>query len=745
LRALRTIRPRHNQLCTLGFSVHLDKIWRMRGDSRAKPYKKPDKRKRDSLMIETKYDGLYIEGQRTSVYSGELHYWRLDPSKWEEILDKVKGMGFDRVTMYIPWEIHEVNKGNFDFGDIEPSKDLDKFLTLCEQKQLKVLVRPGPQINSELTWFGYPRRILENPRIQAKSAQNTKAVLTQVPRPIPALSYASEEFFEETAVWYDVVCRILGKHKAPRGCIIAVQVDNELGYFFHINSYMCDYSEASIKKYREFLKQKYESAEKLNALYHSNYESFEAIEPPRRFDGTRKEDLLYYVDWIEYRERYLINSLGRLARMLKERGLEGVPVFHNYPHPLGPGGSRGVATIPFNLPELEKELDFVGFDIYSRKELYDHVKTIISYVVACSRYPFIPEFIAGVWPWYVKPGRLDDEEFVTKAALMHGIKGFSRYMIVERNKWMGSPITRDGAIREERYRFFKRLNAVLREYDFADYRKTAQIALICNRDYDRLEAASVLISFPGDFLEPVLGFSEYPDYTTVSESNFGFDDPIQLTKTEWFDAHYKALSQQGYTFSLVDSYLDINRLKEYKALVLASFEYMSTALQENLVQFSRDGGSVILGPKIPNLNEHFSQENVLEKNLVNVKKVPITMGGKTKGFRYEIGRGKIIHLPQLDKEDHAGLLDSLLQSEIDKLGKNDPRIDITAHRNMKDRDRSLVFVANPTSAAISAEIKLLSAPSSVKEIWEDKPVKVLGPKIVDELPAYSIKMYECRG
>ena len=66
-----------------------------------------------------------------------------------EILDKVKGMGFEVVTTYIPWEIHEVKKGVFDFGEREPSKDIDKFLTICEEKGLKVLARPGPQINSD--------------------------------------------------------------------------------------------------------------------------------------------------------------------------------------------------------------------------------------------------------------------------------------------------------------------------------------------------------------------------------------------------------------------------------------------------------------------------------------------------------------------------------------------------------------------------------------------------------------------
>lgn len=230
-------------------------------------------------------------------------------------------------------------------------------------------------------------------------------MLTQVPRPIPALSYTSEEFFDETAKWYDAICAILRKHKAPKGCIIAAQVDNEMGYFFHINSYMADYSKSSIKKYQEFLKTKYQTVKNLNKLYVTSYKSIEEIDPPRRFEGKKKEDLLYYTDWIEYRELYLIDSLNRLTQMLRARGLRDIPIFHNYPHPLGPGGSVGATKTPFNLPELEKKLDFVGFDIYSRKELYDHVKTIVSYVVGCSRFPFIPEFIAGVWPWYYRTGR----------------------------------------------------------------------------------------------------------------------------------------------------------------------------------------------------------------------------------------------------------------------------------------------------------------------------------------------------
>jgi len=695
-------------------------------------------------MIEPKHDGLYVGEERISVYSGAVHYWRLDRDKWENILEEVKGMGFAAITSYIPWEVHEVEKCVFDFGKIDPRKDIDGFLTLVEKKGLKALVRPGPQINSELTWFGYPRRILEDPEIQAKSAQNTKAVLTQVPRPIPALSYTSEKFFEETTKWYDAICAILRKHIAPKGCIIAVQVDNEMGYFFHINPYMVDYSKSSIKKYQEFLKEKYRTIENLNKLYHTSYKSFENVDPSRRFEGENKEDLLYYTDWIEYRELYLIDSLDRLTHLLRSRGLRDIPIFHNYPHPLGPGGSVGATKTPFNLPELEKKLDFVGFDIYSRKELYDHVKTIISYVVGCSRFPFIPEFIAGVWPWYFKPGGLEDEEFVTKAALMHGIKGFSRYMIVERNKWMGSPVMRDGRIREDNYNFYKHINEILRRCDFSDFNKKSDVMLVCNRDYDRLEAAATLLSFPGDFLEPILGFSEYPNFTTVSENSFGFDDPIQLAKTDWFDGYYRGLTEQGYSFTIGDTSLSLEKLKDYKVLALASFEYMDSKVQNNLLEFAREGGIVILGPKIPSLNAQFQKEDILKKNLSSKKMVKITLNGKTAGFRYETGNGSIIHLLELDKKKIGKTLDVILKNEsVLKLEKNNPRADVTLHRNVKDAKHAIIFVANPTSQSIQAEVKLEMVLGSAKEIWKNRRVEIKNEKLVDKLPPYTIMMYEC--
>jgi len=216
-----------------------------------------------------------INGEQRNLYGGAVHYWRLDRNKWDSILESVKSMGFNMISIYIPWEIHEVSKGEFDFSG---NKDIDAFLTLCESKGFAIVVRPGPQINSELTWFGYPKRILENERLQARNAKGARTVLTQVPKPIPALNYAEDEFFDETALWYDAICEILARHAHPKGGIVAAQVDNEMAYFFCINAYAADFSDASLRNYRAFLSSKYGSLETINEAHGTTAATMAAVE-----------------------------------------------------------------------------------------------------------------------------------------------------------------------------------------------------------------------------------------------------------------------------------------------------------------------------------------------------------------------------------------------------------------------------------------------------------------------------------
>ncbi|MDR2975516.1 MAG: beta-galactosidase [Propionibacteriaceae bacterium] len=673
---------------------------------------------------------LELHDEPTSLYAGAMHYWRVERDLWEPILDQVVAMGFTAVSVYIPWEIHEIEPGRFDFGQIDPRKDIDAFLTLIEAKGLRVVVRPGPQINSELTGFGYPRRLLNNSRLHARSAKGSRYVLTQVPAAIPGLSYACQEFFDETALWFDAICPILVKHAYPHGGLVAAQVDNEMAYFFGVNAYCSDYHPESLAWYREFVMAKYGDLVSVNEVYGTRWTQVDEIDPPRRFDAKEYAQIPYYADWAEYREHYLVKSIGKLAAMMRERGLGSVLLFHNYPHPLGPGGAASGFTAPFNLTALEGEVDFVGFDIYSRKELYSHVKTVTSYVVGTSRFPYIPEFIAGVWPWYLNPGDSSDEEFVTKAALMNGIRGFSRYMLVERDMWFDSPIRRDGRPREEKTTMLAKVNAMLTSKGLASMRRHDPVLLLANREYDRLEAASVLVSLPGDFLETPSGFSEYANALSVSEDALGLDQPVQLAKTEWFSGCVTTLQAAHIGYLLSDTDLALDRLSGSPIVVVSTFEYLSETVQRKLVEYAGGGGRLVIGPKAPQLGATMKPCTVLADALAGAQAATVGAGS--------------IQLAH-DQEELDTVLRALC-AEIDSVAAcaSDARLDVVTHVDDEDPDHYAVWVANPTGEPIDATIDLGLKPGEVADLWSGASLVADDRSLAVAMEPYTINVYNMR-
>lgn len=534
------------------------------------------------------------------IFSGSMHYWRLERGLWSDILDTVKKMGFDTVCTYVPWSVHEIERGIFDFGTVNPDHDLDAFLTMCHEKGLRVLIRPGPHVNSELNLFGFPKRIIKDPEIQSRTADGTVVIFPSPPRMFPVPSYASKKLYREVAIYFDAVCPIIVKH-IQTGCVRAVQVDNEMSFFLRTQPYDQDYSDDSIALYRTYLNEKYLHIDSVNRAYGTRHTAFNDIYPPVDFLAENKEDIPYYMDWMEYKEYYILYGLSTIKAMLRERGIT-VPLYHNFP---------GICTKPpFNLIAAEQIVDFVGFDIYYYKEEYDTVKRCIQYLNACSRKPFVPEFSSGfvALPVPIKPIMFEDMRFTTMCAIMHGIKGMNFYMLVERERWVGSPIDRFGNIRKNKFNFYKELNEFLKRIDYQSYSKVNDICLLTNRDYGRLELASSLIT-------PLPTLRNVKPETYVSEDDVGFSDVIQLENERLWDVFYYSLAAMRYSYTFGDTEMSAKQLSGFKIIVVPTFEFMKKRTQQKLVDYAMDGGTLVVGPRIPRLDETMQPCNALAQYL----------------------------------------------------------------------------------------------------------------------------------
>ncbi len=98
-------------------------------------------------------DEFYVDGQPTKLISGAIHYFRLPPDQWQDSLYNLKALGANTVETYLPWNLHEPQKGYYDF---EGNKDVGAFIELAGQLGLMVILRPSVYICAEWEFGGLP-------------------------------------------------------------------------------------------------------------------------------------------------------------------------------------------------------------------------------------------------------------------------------------------------------------------------------------------------------------------------------------------------------------------------------------------------------------------------------------------------------------------------------------------------------------------------------------------------------------
>ncbi len=567
-------------------------------------------------------NGLAIAGREVPVYSGTVHYWRLDRALWGTILDQVQALGFGMVETYIPWSIHETAPGVYDWGQEDPRKDVEAFLRLCEERGLMLLARPGPLINAELTDFGFPTWVLLDPAVQAHTAVGSlhldAAWGLHPPRPFPVPSYASEAFYAYVAGWYDAVCPILARHLAPAGCVVAVQSDNETCYLFHDQTYATDYSPDSLALYGTMLAARYWDIAALNAAYGTAYSGFDQVAPPRECAITGRADLPWHLDWVAYKEYQITSAVARCARLLRERGISGVPIFHDVAYQ---------QRTPLDIADMEArpEVDWVGINLYRNKEDYWAAVQQIRYQVGTTRLPFVPEFGCGMWSHYPLTFTPDEEELITLGTLMHGLKAFNLYMLVERDRWQGSPITRHGTLRPGYAEFYARLTAFLHRYRLWEYERARQVLVVRNYDLGRYAAMTGTLHVAhADLLD-------LPRALFTAEVNLDLRWDAEAEADEhrsdsWFGSLQALLQTRSCDYDLADTHIAPDALARYPLIFLQATDFMDLNDQQRIVGAIMAGATVVVGPGLPDHDPTMQHPGVLNRYLVAPGEVALGQG-----------------------------------------------------------------------------------------------------------------------
>ena len=107
-----------------------------------------------------------LDGKPIQLISGELHPARIPVEYWRHRIQMVKAMGCNTVAAYVFWNYHETSEGEFDFNT--GNHNLKKFIQLCQEEGMWVLIRPGPYVCAEWDFGGLPPYLLQFPDIKVR-------------------------------------------------------------------------------------------------------------------------------------------------------------------------------------------------------------------------------------------------------------------------------------------------------------------------------------------------------------------------------------------------------------------------------------------------------------------------------------------------------------------------------------------------------------------------------------------------
>ena len=105
--------------------------------------------------VSVKWDrhSLIIDGKRVCPVMGEVHYSRIPADEWAAEVRKMKEGGVTIIATYVFWNHIEEQEGIFRW---DGQRNLRRFIEICQQEQLPVVLRLGPFCHGEVRNGGIP-------------------------------------------------------------------------------------------------------------------------------------------------------------------------------------------------------------------------------------------------------------------------------------------------------------------------------------------------------------------------------------------------------------------------------------------------------------------------------------------------------------------------------------------------------------------------------------------------------------
>ena len=147
---------------------------------------------------------LMVDGRRVVPAMGEVHYSRIPVPEWEQEVRKMKDGGIGVLAVYVFWNHIEEIEGQYDWSG---QRDLRRFLEICKQEDMPVVLRIGPFCHGEARCGGIPDWLFTK---GCKPRSEDQVFLSYVAR-----------------LYRQIFTQVQGLQWKDHGPVIAAQFDNE--------------------------------------------------------------------------------------------------------------------------------------------------------------------------------------------------------------------------------------------------------------------------------------------------------------------------------------------------------------------------------------------------------------------------------------------------------------------------------------------------------------------------------------
>lgn len=150
------------------------------------------------------------------IKAAEIHYPRIPKEYWEHRIQMCKALGMNTICLYVFWNIHEPEEGQFDFSG---NNDVAEFCKLAQKHGMYIILRPGPYVCAEWEMGGLPWWLLKKEDIKLRDSD-------------PYFLEKTGKFMEQVGK------RLKDLQLANGGNILMVQVENEYGAYAQNKEYI---------------------------------------------------------------------------------------------------------------------------------------------------------------------------------------------------------------------------------------------------------------------------------------------------------------------------------------------------------------------------------------------------------------------------------------------------------------------------------------------------------------------------